>query len=57
MKKALSLLLTVLMVFTVFAVAVPFASAEDELPEDTVRVTISRLPSGEDDRLIEIFGA
>ena len=32
MKKALSLLLTVLMVFTVFAVAVPFASAEDELP-------------------------
>ena len=32
MKKALSLLLSLLMVFTVFAVAVPFASAEDELP-------------------------
>ena len=32
-------------------------NVEDELPEDTVRVTISRLPSGEDDRLIEIFGA
>ena len=32
MKKALSLLLSILMVFTVFAVAVPFASAEDELP-------------------------
>ena len=32
MKKALSLLLSILMVFAVFAVAVPFASAEDELP-------------------------
>ncbi len=32
MKKALSLLLSILMVFTVFAVAVPFVYAEDELP-------------------------
>ena len=28
----------------------------EDLPEDTVTVTISRLPSGEDDRLIEILG-
>lgn len=32
MKKALSLLLTILMVFTAFAVAVPVAFAEEELP-------------------------
>lgn len=32
MKKALSLLLSILMVFTVFAVAVPFVSAKDTLP-------------------------
>ena len=29
---------------------------EEDLPEDTVTVTISRLPSGDDDRQIEILG-
>ena len=31
-------------------------NVEEELPEDTVTVTISRLPSGDDDRQIEILG-
>ena len=31
-------------------------NVEEDLPEDTVTVTISRLPSGEDDRQIEILG-
>ena len=31
-------------------------NVEEDLPEDTVTVTISRLPSGEDDREIEILG-
>ena len=31
-------------------------NVEEELPLDAVRVTISRLPSGEDDREIEILG-
>ena len=31
-------------------------NVEEDLPEDTVTVTISRLPSGEDDRKIEILG-
>ena len=31
-------------------------NVEEDLPEDTVTVTISRLPSGDDDRQIEILG-
>ena len=31
-------------------------NVEEDLPSDAVRVTISRLPSGEDDREIEILG-
>ena len=31
-------------------------NVEEDLPEDTVTVTISRLPSGDDDRQIEIVG-
>ena len=31
-------------------------NVEEDLPEDTVTVTISRLPSGDDDRQIEISG-
>ena len=31
-------------------------NVEEDLPEDTVAVTISRLPSGDDDRQIEILG-
>ena len=31
-------------------------NVEEDLPEDAVTVTISRLPSGDDDRQIEIFG-
>ena len=31
-------------------------NVEENLPEDTVTVTISRLPSGDDDRQIEILG-
>lgn len=31
-------------------------NVEEDLPEDTVTVTISRLPSGDDDRQIKILG-
>ena len=31
-------------------------NVEEDLPEDAVTVTISRLPSGDDDRQIEILG-
>ena len=39
-----------------FCIAEWSENVTEDLPEDTVTVTISRLPSGEDDRLIEILG-
>ena len=39
-----------------FCIAEWSENVTEDLPTDTVTVTISRLPSGEDDRLIEILG-